>query len=166
MAWGCYTTLDPTVLEGTGGTSDRLPTCSFTDSASSRYIVCAAPLAHAAASEDCRLRGAHLAAIQSAEENEFIGAAVFAQVTTNVWIGGSRSDDLVWSWPDGSVFWRGDSSGSSENGAFALWQAGEPNDSSTVTTDPERCLVLTIGNIDWNDRSCSLSLPYVCEQEL
>jgi hypothetical protein len=43
------------------------------------------------------------------------------------------------------------------------WVPGEPNDSSTVTTDPERCLALTFQANAWNDRACSLFLPYICE---
>lgn len=162
---GCYTTLDPAPLEGMEDES-ALPTCSFADSDTARYIVCPEQLPYAAAQMDCQRRGARLAAIASQQENDFIGMRVFAVVTANVWLGGTRTDDLVWSWPDGSVFWRGAADGSAEAGAFALWNQGEPNDSSTVTTDPERCVVLTAPNYEWNDRSCSLALPYVCEQPL
>lgn len=162
---GCYTTLDPTRL-ASGEGEGVLPTCSFTDSDTSHYIVCPEALSYAAADEDCAARGSRLAAISSQEENDFVGMTVFEAVNTNVWLGGTRTDELVWSWPDGSVFWRGADDGSVEADAFARWQPGEPNDSSTVTTDPERCLVLTVADYDWNDRSCSLSLPYVCEQPL
>ena len=58
---------------------------------------------------------------------------------------------------------RGGRDGSAEPGAFVLWQPGEPNNSSSTSTEPEACLALTVENADWNDRSCSLSLPYVCE---
>lgn len=164
----CYTTLDPTRLDGngSGGSPDVLPTCSFVESGSHRYTVCPSPLSQAAASTDCERRQAGLVAIESLEENELVSNAAFPLVNTNLWLGGTRNDELIWSWPDGSVFWRGGSDGSAELGAFVRWQAGEPNNSSTVTTDPERCMVLTVADFDWNDRSCSLALPYVCEQKL
>jgi hypothetical protein len=162
---GCYTTLDPAPLNGTED-EGVLPTCSFADSDAARYVVCSEQLPYVDAQADCEKRGARLAAIASQEENDFIGMRVSAVVSANVWLGGMRADDLVWSWPNGSVFWRGAVDGSLEPGAFARWQPGEPNDSSTVTTDPERCLVLVGGDYAWNDRSCSLALPYVCEQAL
>ena len=153
---GCTTTLDPTRLE--------LASCSSVDIASSRYSLCSTSLDYADAADQCTLRGASLAAITSAEQNAAVAAAAFAQVNFgNVWIGGTRSDAFVWSWPDGSVFWRGGLDGTAEPGAFVFWQPGEPNNSSSTTAEPERCLALTVENSDWADRSCSLSLPFVCE---
>lgn len=155
----CYTTLEPTHLEPAQ--------CSSVDLGASRYAVCTDPLVYARAAEDCRLRGAHLAALNSAEEDTALAAAAFAIVeSSNVWVGGTRTEDLVWSWPDGSVFWRGGRDGEAEAGAFVLWQDGEPNNSSSTTSEPEACLALTVQNADWNDRSCSISLPYLCETEL
>ncbi len=163
---GCYTTLDPTRLTGGAGGEGgaTLPTCSFADAGTSRYTVCPSPLTYAAAAKDCELRDAHLVAIQSQEENDSVADIAFAVVNTNVWVGGTRTDDFVWSWPDGSIFWRGGRTGAAEGAAFVFFQSGEPNDSSTTTTDPERCLAMTV-NENWNDRSCSLSVPYICEQE-
>jgi len=153
---GCYTTLDPTHL----GQSE----CSPANLGGKAYAVCAMPLDHAAAAHDCELRGAHLVAIGSAQENSAVAEAVFSSVNSgNVWIGGTRSDDFVWSWPDGTVFWRGEREGGAEAGAFVLWQPEEPNNSSSTSDEPEACLALTVENADWNDRACSLSLPYVCE---
>lgn len=153
---GCYTTLDPTH----GGAAE----CSIIRLDSSQYAVCAKPLSYASAALDCERRQAHLAALESAEEDSAVAAAAFSIVaSSNLWIGGSRSEDFVWTWPDGAVFWRGERDGSAEPGAFALWQPGEPNNTSSTTGEPEACLVLTAENADWNDRSCSLSLPYVCE---
>jgi Lectin C-type domain len=153
---GCTTTLDPTHLE--------LASCSSADIASSRYFLCSTALDYADAAQQCALRGASLAAITSAEQNAAVADAAFAKVNVgNVWIGGTRSDAFVWSWPDGSVFWQGVQDGAAEPGAFVLWQPGEPNNSSSTTGGPERCLALTVENSDWVDRSCSLSLPFVCE---
>lgn len=121
-------------------------------------------MAHAAAERDCAQRAGHLIALGSAEENEAVAEAVFAQVASgNVWLGGSRNDDLVWSWVSGGVFWHGGPDGVAEAGAFVLWQAGEPNNSSSQGGEPEACLALTAEGADWNDRRCELALPYVCE---
>lgn len=129
------------------------------------YDICDLPLDHASAAADCDLRGAHLISLESAEENQAIAAAVFEVTTSNVWLGGMRSDDLVWSWPDGSIFWRGGSDGRAEGDSFVMWQSGEPNNTNSSTREPEACLALTGEGSDWNDRACRLALPYVCEHD-
>jgi hypothetical protein len=132
----------------------------------SQYVICPESLGFDAAVADCSRRGATLASVGSAEENAFIATSAYGIVSGNIWIGGVRDDEYVWRWPDGGVFWRGGREGVAESGAFVQWQPGEPNDSSTVSTDPERCLALTAEQSDWNDRACSLTLPYVCELPL
>ena len=162
----CTTTLDPTVVVGDDDAGDGgapLATCSRVEGVGSEFVICPEPLDFAAAATDCEARGASLAAVGSAEEDDFIGASVYGIISGNLWLGGARDDDYVWSWPDGAIFWRGGREGAVEGDAYVRWQPGEPNDSSTVTTDPERCLALTLGGNDWNDRACSLTLPYVCE---
>jgi hypothetical protein len=154
----CTTTLDPTVLVGDA------PECSVFIGDASEYAICAEPLAFDLASNDCVRRGGALAAVGSAEEDDFIGTSTTGVASGNFWLGGRRDDTLVWSWPDGSVFWRGDQTGTAEASAYVRWQPGEPNDSSTVSTEPESCLALTQEGNDWNDRACSLTLPYVCEE--
>jgi hypothetical protein len=129
----------------------------------SEYTICPEPLDQVAAAADCAARGFSLTAIESAAENDFIATTARELVSGNLWLGGTRDDAYVWTWPDGSVFWSGGRDGTAPEGAFVQWQPEEPNDSSTVTTDPERCLALTPDGNDWNDRACSLSLPYVCE---
>jgi hypothetical protein len=167
---GCTTTLEPSVLvgddEGGAGMDGGPPlaTCSQFTSGASEYVICPEPLAFEAADADCMRRSGTLVAIGSDEENEFVATSAYGVVSGNLWLGGTRNDEYVWSWPEGDVFWRGGRDGAAEDGAFVKWQPGEPNDSSTVTTDPERCLALTLGGNDWNDRACSLGLPYVCER--
>ena len=153
---GCHTSLEPVRL--------ARGECSEIAISGARYEICENPLDHPAAAEDCAERGAHLAALESAEEDQAVADAVFSQVTSsNVWLGGSRDDDLVWSWASGAAFWRGGQDGAAEAGAFALWQAGEPNNTSSQGGGPEACLALTAEGADWNDRRCDLALPYVCE---
>jgi hypothetical protein len=154
LAIACYTTLDPTHLD---------TQCSDVTLASVKYSVCSTPLDHANAAADCARRGAHLAAIGSEEEDTNVALTATSIVNGNLWLGGSRSDDFVWSWPDGTVFWRGERDGSAEGSAFVRWQSGEPNNTSSIGAPAEACLALTAENADWNDRSCDLELPYVCE---
>ena len=141
-----------------------LATCSsFVDFPPAEYVICPEPLDYDAAVADCAERGATLAAVGSTQENAYIALSANSLVNGNLWLGGTRDDDYVWRWPDGSVFWRGGPQGAPEGNAYVTWLPGEPNDSSTVTTDPERCLALTFAANSWNDRACSLHLPYICE---
>lgn len=158
IAVGCHTTLEPVRL--------NLAACSDVEILGKKYAICGVPLSQVDAELDCELRDGHLAALESAEENEAVAKAVFAVVSSsNVWLGGSRNDEFAWSWPSGAVFWRGGRDGMAEDDAFALWQAGEPNNTSSLTGEAEACLALTAEHADWNDRSCDLALPYVCELE-
>ena len=163
----CTSTLDPSIFvggeAGAGGAPELRATCSRFVNGASEYTICPEPLDRFSAADDCAARDLSLVAVESVEENDFIADTARELVSGNLWLGGTRDDDYVWTWPDGSVFWNGGRDGTAPDGVFVQWQSGEPNDSSTVTTDPERCLALTPDGNDWNDRSCSLSLPYVCE---
>lgn len=179
--WSCTTTLDPTThdmsepepepgcyeAEGMGGASFAscadLPPCALLGD-DGAHVICAHRLSYDAASHECRLRGGHLVEIDSAEENQLVAETVGATVGTNVWLGGRRTEAFVWAWERTQrVFWRGEEVGTPEVGVFVTWQPGEPNNSSTVSDEPEKCLALTLGDVDWNDRACSLELPFVCE---
>lgn len=135
------------------------------EGAGSRYWICAGPLAsYDEAVRVCRARGAELATVSSLEENSFLASSSRELGThTNLWIGGTRDDEQVWRWPDGSEFWRGLVAGSAPGDIFANWQSGEPNNSSTVTDEPERCAAMTLFDEGWRDRACSIELSYLCE---
>lgn len=165
-ASACTTTLDPSVAVGggTGGAGPApLTSCELFTSASSEYLVCPERLDNEAAAADCRLRDASLVAIESQEENDFVAAKSESVILGDWWLGGTRDDALIWSWQDGTVFWRGGPDGAAEPGAFSFWKTGEPNNSSTTSPDPERCIALTPAD-DWNDRACMLRVPYICER--
>jgi hypothetical protein len=101
--------------------------------------------------------------VESAAENERIAGYAANLLGQNTWLGASRDDSFLWTWETGSSFWQGGSDGTPVGDAYTRWAPGEPNNSSTVSTEQERCLALTLGGNDWNDRACSLSLGYVCE---
>lgn len=170
----CSTRVDPTIAIGAsdGGpdrdASDAADDCVELERGSSRYWICSGPLAsHATAAQACQRRGATLASISSAEENAFLATSA-ANLTThsNLWLGGTRDDDHVWSWPDGSVFWRGLVDGLPNADNYVNWQSGEPNNTSTVVDEPERCAALALFDTGWRDRACSLELSYLCEAPL
>ncbi len=139
-----------------------LPVCTGVGD-DGRRLLCSHALAYDAAAHECELRGGHLAEVDSAEENLLIAEAA-GVIGTNVWLGARRDEAFVWTWTEsGVVFWRGEEAGAPEAGVFVAWQPGEPNNSSTVLDEPEKCLALTLGDVDWNDRACSLLLPFVCE---
>ena len=160
-AVACTTTLDPTATtEGTDGDSP-LELCTELDAG--RHAICTHALPWEAARHDCHLRGANLAVVESDEENELIAGYARDLLGQNVWLGAHRDDDFLWTWETGSSFWEGASDGTAIDDAYTHWAPGEPNDSSTVSTEQERCLALTLGGNDWNDRVCALELGYVCE---
>jgi hypothetical protein len=165
-ALACTTTLDPSVVVGgdaDGGAGQELTSCELFTSASSEYFLCPERLENAAAAADCARRDAALAAIGSREENDFLATRSESVLLGDWWLGGTRDDALVWTWPSGDVFWRGGPEGTTEAGAFSFWKPGEPNNASTTSPDPERCLALTPAD-DWNDRACTLRVPYICER--
>jgi hypothetical protein len=165
LTLGCTATLEPTVtVGGEGGAGgDPLAACTAASSEANEYLLCTEPLAFTAAQHDCALRGATLAAITSAAEQSFV-ATLVAELNDDNWVGGTRTREYVWSWPDGTVFWRGGPDGTAEDGAYVFWKPGEPNNASTTSPDTERCLALVVTSARWNDRACELSLPYVCER--
>lgn len=167
-ALACTTTLDPSVVVGGdggagGSAGPELTACELFTSATSEYLVCPERLDNAAAAADCARRDATLVAIGSREENDFLAARSESVLLGDWWLGGTRDEALIWSWPGGDVFWRGGPEGTTEPGAFSFWKPGEPNNASTTSPDPERCLALTPAD-DWNDRACTLRIPYICER--
>jgi Lectin C-type domain len=119
---------------------------------------------HDQATEVCHARGAELAAVSSPEENSFLASTSREIGThTNLWIGGTRDDEHVWRWPDGTEFWRGLVTGAAPVDTYANWQSGEPNDTSTVTDEPERCAAMALFDDGWRDRACLIELSYLCE---
>jgi hypothetical protein len=168
----CSTRLDPTLPglvtdAGAEPSPATVDSCSTVQTSTSQYWICAAVASFDDAAADCRKRGSALATISSVEENAFLAAAAnYLGTQTNLWIGGSSDAERVWRWPGGDVFWTGLSTGASPGGLYANWKAGEPNDSSTVVDEPERCAALTLFDSQWNDRACSLALSYFCERSV
>jgi hypothetical protein len=166
---GCTTVLDPThrVPGSDASLGDdwvASSDCTQVDGVANSYWICAGPLAsYDRAAAVCNARGAELAAVSSPEENSLLVSSSRELGThTNLWIGGTRDDEHVWRWPDGTEFWRGLVAGSAPPNVYVNWQSGEPNNISTVTDDPERCAALALFDEGWRDRACSIELSYLC----
>jgi len=108
-----------------------------------RYRVVSTPSMYDTALEQCAADGAHLAAIESAEENAFLATRLDG---SDAWLG---YDDLDL---EGAFRWV---SGASDG--FKAFAAGEPNDNPT-----EDCTVYRADTM-WNDSGCEQLHRAVCE---
>jgi hypothetical protein len=129
------------------------------------YFFDATTLAWEAARGACRARGTgwDLASVLSAAESEFIGE----QLPFEAWLGASDSaSEGDWIWvADGRAFWRGSFDGAVVDGAYANWNATEPNGSNT--TNCARALPRSFGstnpNAPWADLACTELRGAICE---
>src|SRR5215471_10593918 len=152
-------------VDGSGSADVEAPsTCVLLQQPPKEYFICTEPLNGDQAAADCKARGGSLVAIRSADENAFLYAQALIYANSNLWLGGRRDDAMLWTWPDGSAFWSGRYDGVAVGGSYTNWKSGEPNNSSTVTTEPEQCMVMTLTDGGWNDRARSLDLAYVCQR--
>ena len=154
-------------MEGTAGAeAEPGNACQELSMNGRSFLVCSGPPASFSTAErGCALRGGNLARIASEAENAALAMlASEAGAQTNLWIGGRRDGEHVWSWPNAEVFWTGLADGVAPPDVFANWQSGEPNDDSTVSVEPEECAALTLFDGTWKDRACSLELSYFCER--
>ena len=104
----------------------------------------------------------YLATVTSAAENRFILDHVN---TGNAWLGGTdEAVDGEWRWvggPEaGQLFWLGEGNGSVQNGLFAAWNSGEPNNFFGNGED-----YLDLNNGSWNDVT-NVSAPSIVEYSL
>ncbi|XP_030614167.1 CD209 antigen-like protein E [Archocentrus centrarchus] len=99
----------------------------------------------------CRERGADLAVIDSAEEQDFL--ATFTQRPT--WIGlTDTQEEGKWKWVDGTPL------------TLKYWAPHQPdNGGGDPKWGEEDCAqIRTLENTLWNDLSCGSSLLWVCEK--
>jgi hypothetical protein len=102
-----------------------------------------------------------LTTIQDAEENAWLSARMHElALPGDILVGGSDgATEGTWVWPDGVEFWRNDKP---IVGVFANWDWDEPNNAGE---DPgEDCVTIQPTDGRWNDRSCSGTLAFICEE--
>ena len=116
-----------------------------------KYIAVNSPQTHADAEAYCQtMYGTHLATIKSlAENNDVVDVISATNITSNyVWIGYNDIDN------EGTWVWLGDT----QNDTFTNWGSGQPNGSVAG----EDCAHIYADSGLWNDQSCSLLIPFVC----
>jgi hypothetical protein len=126
------------------------------------YWFCTNDLTWEEARDRCRTQpGLDLASIKTSETNRF----VFERMKESSWIGGSdRASEGEWRWAeapsdDGSLFWLGESSGTSALGVYTNWDHGEPEDPPI-----EDCLEMPLLHQGkWNDQSCFVKHGFACQ---
>jgi hypothetical protein len=114
------------------------------------YRVLANPMSWDEAAAACAELGAHLAAIEDAEEQAFVEANVFrssADRHSPVWLGGRRDREGRFRWLTGEPF------------AYVAFAQTEPDN----VDGNQHCLVLSPTTRRWHDRSCEGPYFPVCE---
>ena len=136
--------------------------CSCATQAGHDYRFCTTPQVGDAAAAYCQSVGMQLVRVDDATENAWLETAgttagVFAGTNGFAWIG---ANDLAvsqeWAWPDGAVFWSGDSNGAAVNGLYTNWNIQSPNGGNS------HC----VGMLDtglWQDLSCASEQPFICQ---
>jgi hypothetical protein len=127
-----------------------------------RYVTATANLATAqanAAAATVNGVAGYVTNINNAAENTFVASILQA----NSWIGGADiTVEGEWRWmagPEaGTMFWLGAAGGSVQNGLYANWSGGEPNNSGGNEDGIE---LRTNGQ--WNDTNVTGARPYVIE---
>jgi hypothetical protein len=112
------------------------------------YILCTDQVSAAFARTSCEQWGFHLAYVEDALENSWLGA----RASGSVWLGASNELQTDhWMWGSGLVFWA--------NGTtltFAAWASEEPGSPN------EHCLAMR--GDGWHDQACTDAMGFVCER--
>jgi len=135
--------------------------CSCATYASHTYRFCSVSRTWSDAEAQCELAGMRLARIDGALENAWIRSTADGWGIGYLWLG--AEDPLQtsqWQWPDGTVFWIGAANGAPVAGLYNDWNASHP-----TGTNARSCGGMLTGQYasQWDDRSCSSQLPYVCK---
>ena len=69
-----------------------------------------------------------------------------------------NAQEGTWQWPDGTVFWSGDSTtGGPVGGLYSNWRASNPIISTTTN-----CAVMRLGGT-WENRDCNSAVFWICK---
>uniref|UniRef100_A0A182Q6P5 C-type lectin domain-containing protein n=1 Tax=Anopheles farauti TaxID=69004 RepID=A0A182Q6P5_9DIPT len=106
----------------------------------------------------CIASGGYLAAPETSLQNDLIWATIKkAEITGAVWLSGT---DIGM---EGSWIWLSKNVPLGRLAGYDNFAAGEPNNMGSNNIE-ENCLNIGhFGSSKWNDASCSLAFPYVCE---
>jgi hypothetical protein len=136
--------------------------CRFAAFKGNGYYFCDDIRTWLEAHESCaKIANAHLAVIDSADEDQF----VFEQLSDTAWLGGNDGNrEGVWRWVTGRTFYERERGPVS--GAFTNWLDYEPNNTGAgMSMTPPDCLMYWHPAEAWADASCGDRHGYVCELE-
>jgi hypothetical protein len=124
------------------------------------YVFCNVNLSWTVARDNCGSIGMFLVRVDDDAESQWVYDNVYdAPPRQGVWIGASDiAVEGEWRWPDGELFWLGDSSGSAQDGRFAAWYSTQPSGQ-----EPRDCAAVDGNTLGWYDLDCMTPQPYVCE---
>ncbi|MBP9206753.1 MAG: C-type lectin domain-containing protein [Kofleriaceae bacterium] len=150
---------DAAVIDAAPG--DAAPACTFPASGcvggrsyscgGACFVTCPGPATRPAAAAVCGDWGGALAQADTAVRADCAAAQLLGPEAYigGLQAGGAGEVDTGWTWPDGSTF------------AFTRWNAGEPDDSDTIESGSENCLVLAPSGF-WFDGQCDVPFSFVC----
>ena len=127
------------------------------------YVFCEGPASWSSAKSICRDVGMDLASANSLEENRFFTDQTNERFfSLNLWLGGSDiENEGTWVWPDGTVFWQGNSTQAFEN-----WSAAQPlnilgSEDATLLTIVD---IVVVDRGEWFSTIASQRHPFACER--
>jgi len=136
--------------------------CTCGSYGGSTYSFCSTPSTWSMAEAACEAAGMRLARVDGEPENSWIRATGDALTIGYMWLGAEDpTSTSTWQWPDGAVFWSGGSAGSPVGGLYSNWNAMHPSGTAIRV-----CGGIIAGQPyagQWDDRSCSSMLAYVCK---
>jgi hypothetical protein len=153
------------------------PLCAGFSVEERSYMFCSEEAQRTTALERCESEGMRLVWLETPAESVAVREQIIASNPTApggnaellTQIGGSDDEeDGNWTWvgsevaPDGFQFWSGDDEGEAVGDAYVDWGNGEPS------SDNEHCAAMRVlgpapERGQWDDRSCSEELPFLCE---
>jgi hypothetical protein len=124
------------------------------------YVFCNVNLAWGVARDNCASIGMFLVRVDDSAESQWVYDNVYdTPPRQGVWIGANDiAQEGEWRWPDGTLFWLGDSSGSAQNGAFVAWYPMQPSGQ-----EPRDCGAMDGNTLGWYALDCTIPQPYACE---
>jgi hypothetical protein len=126
------------------------------------YWFCTTELGTDDAMAHCQSVGMQLVRIDDAAENDWLvttgaAAGVFEATGAIALIGANeREVEEQWAWPDGEVFWSGDSRGAPVNGLYSSWSNQHPGGAVT------HCSAM-VDNGLWVAVGCTTAKPFICQ---
>jgi hypothetical protein len=143
--------------------SSPISTCVCESYAGHEYLFCSNTVSQSDARTACQAVGMDLVRIDSDAENTWISNScttygLLKKANNYVFLGASDAAlEGTWQWPDGTVFWIGDSTGSAVGGLYSDWRASNP-----VISTALNCAMMRLGGT-WENRDCAGPVFWMCK---